>query len=69
VRKGGLPVDDGQETARGLWTPAAPSLAGPATSAVENRSALVDDRAGDYLRKSDPSRVDGVADVDDPSGA
>jgi len=40
VRKGGQPVDDGRETARELWTPAGPSLAGPATPAVENRSTL-----------------------------
>jgi hypothetical protein len=52
VRKGGQPVDDGRETARGLWTLGAASLAGPATQAVENRSSHVDDRAGDYLRKS-----------------
>ena len=28
-------MDDGRETARGLWTPAARFLAGPATLAVE----------------------------------
>jgi hypothetical protein len=50
VRKGGQPVDDGRETARGLWTPAVPNLAGPATPAVENRFTHVDDRAGDSLR-------------------
>jgi hypothetical protein len=50
VRKGRQPVDDGRETARGLWTPARARPAGPATLAVENRSAHVDDRAADYLR-------------------
>src|SRR5580700_3632820 len=52
VRKGGQPVEDGRETTCGLWTPAGPSLTRPATPAVENRSTHVDDRAGDYLRKS-----------------
>jgi len=52
VRKGGEPVDDGRETGRGLWTPAVPSLAGPAISAVENRFTHVDDRVGDSLRMS-----------------
>jgi hypothetical protein len=52
VRKGGQLVDDGRETAPRLWTTAGASPAGPAPPAVENRSAHVDDRAGDYLRKS-----------------
>ena len=56
MRKGGQPVDDGRETTRGLWTPAAASLGGTASPAVENRSAHVDDRAGDYLRSLPGSR-------------
>ena len=43
MRKGGQLVDDGRETARRLWTTAGASLAGPATPAVENRSAHVDE--------------------------
>jgi hypothetical protein len=58
VRKGGQLVDDGRETALGLWTTADASPAGPATPAVENRSAHVDDRAGDYLRKSGTARAE-----------
>jgi hypothetical protein len=52
VHKAGEPVDDGGETAREPVDADAASLAGTATRAVENRFAHVDDRRGDYLRKS-----------------
>src|SRR5260370_25569785 len=52
VRKGGQPVDDGRETAGGLWTPAGPSLTRPATPAVEDRSPPVDRPGGGFLRKA-----------------